>query len=277
MNTSIQRSFVVVTFVAGPLSATGRQTGAQWLNYPTPGVPRTPDGRVDLTAAPPRQQDGHIDFSGVWLPDPVKTDATLRAQTATLGEATTIRLKTSDGMPIPFLPTAQAAFNERRARNEQAPSNRCLPHTVVDAFLVPEPFKFVHSRGLTVLLFEEGNQFRQVFTDGRPFPTEMQPAWFGYSIGHWEADTFVVDTRGFNDRGRLDVVTPLGQSETLHTTERFRRPSVGTLQVRITIDDPVRFSHAWTAQTIWFRLLPDTEFIEYICENEKDAAHLAGK
>ena len=165
-------------------------------------------------------------------------------------------------------------MNERRRAGELGPASHCLPHTIVDYFLVPAPFKFVHTPGLTIMLFEEFNHFRQVFTDGRPFPDDMQPAWFGYSVGKWDGDAFVVETAGFNNRGWLDVGTPLTASEALRTTERFLRPNVGSLQVQVTIADPITFSRTWKTQTIWFRLMPDTDFIEHICENEKDfAAH----
>jgi hypothetical protein len=97
----------------------------------------------------------------------------------------------------------------------------------------------------------------------------MQPAWFGYSVGKWEGDAFVVETAGFNNRGWLDVATPL------KATESRARPSVsaaerlGSLQVQVTIADPASYSRTWKTQTIWFRLMPDTDFIEHICENEK--------
>lgn len=135
---------------------------------------------------------------------------------------------------------------------------------------MPSPFKFVHAPGLTLLLFEEFQHFRQVFTDGCPFPDDMQPAWFGYSIGRWEGDEFVIDTAGFNRQGWLGLdSTPLTHSETLRTTERFRRPSAGALQVQVTITDPSQFARPWRTQTINFRLLPDTDLVEYICDNDR--------
>jgi hypothetical protein len=141
-----------------------------------------------------------------------------------------------------------------------------MPHTVVDAYLVPEPIKIVHTAGLTILLQEEYQHFRQIFTDGRAFPADMQPAWYGYSVGRWEGEEFVVESAGFNNQGWLDL-TPLTHSESLRTTERFRRPNVGTLQVQVTINDPSKFSRVWRTQTISFRLVADADLVEYLCDN----------
>jgi len=242
---------------------------AQWIHYPDPRIPRTADGQPNLKAPAPRLSDGRIDLSGLWQPDP---KATVGAPPVgqTLGEDPVIRLRTADGSPFPLLPAAEAEYKKRMQAGEQGPASRCLPHTIVDYYLVPAPIKFVHTPGLTIMLFEEYDHFRQVFTDGRSFPADMQPAWFGYSIGRWEGDAFVIETAGLNTQGWLDV-TPLPHSESLRTTERFRRPTFGTLQVQVTIDDPATFSRAWTTQTISFRLLPDTDFFEHICENEKDS------
>ena len=257
------------------LSGLSVLVNAQWLNYPTPGLPRLPDGKPDLNAVMPHRPDGTVDFTGVWFPDASATAGT-RREGGRLGEEAGIGLTTEDGSPIPpRLPDASAIEQERRRTGALSPSNRCLPHTIPDAMLAPAPFKFVQTPGLTVLLFEEYNQFRQIFTDGRPFPPDMQPAWFGYSIGRWEGDTFVIQTAGFNDRGwSFGGSAPIPRSEALRTTERFRRVNVGTLTLQVTVDDPKTFAKPWTSNVIRFRLLPDSDFIEHICENEKDQGHI---
>jgi hypothetical protein len=257
------------------LSGLSVLVNAQWLNYPTPGLPRLPDGKPDLNAVMPHRPDGTVDFTGVWFPDASATAGT-RREGGRLGEEAGIGLTTEDGSPIPSrLPDASAIEQERRRTGALSPSNRCLPHTIPDAMLAPAPFKFVQTPGLTVLLFEEYNQFRQIFTDGRPFPPDMQPAWFGYSIGRWEGDTFVIQTAGFNDRGwSFGGSAPIPRSEALRTTERFRRVNVGTLTLQVTVDDPKTFAKPWTSNVIRFRLLPDSDFIEHICENEKDQGHI---
>jgi hypothetical protein len=99
----------------------------------------------------------------------------------------------------------------------------------------------------------------------------MQPAWYGYSVGHWESDEFVVETRGFNDLTWLDDSgTP--HTEKMRAIERFRRLSVGRMDLEVTIDDPEAYTAPWTV-LIQLELMPDTELIEDVCDNEKDAQH----
>ena len=105
------------------------------------------------------------------------------------------------------------------------------------------PFKIVQHPGLTIVLFEEFNNWRQVFTDGRPLPVDPQPAWLGYSVGRWDGDTFVVESAGFNDRAWLDAGgTP--HSEALTTIERLRRLDFGHMEAEFTFDDPRAFTLA---------------------------------
>jgi hypothetical protein len=251
-------SLLVVTAASG---------SAQWLRHPDPRIPRTAEGQPNLQAPAPRLPGGGIDLSGVWLPDPKATVGGVPVG-QTLGEDPVIRLRTEDGTPFPLLPAADAEYKERLRRGDHGPSSRCMPHTIVDAYLVPEPIKIVHADGLTILLQEEYQHFRQIFTDGRTFPADMQPAWYGYSVGRWEGDEFVIETRGLNTQGWLDL-TPLTHTPSLRLTERFRRPNVGTLQVQATVNDPSTFSRGWRTQTISFRLQPDADLIEYLCDNNR--------
>ena len=116
--------------------------------------------------------------------------------------------------------------------------------------------------------------FRQVFTDGRKFPATWEfPAYLGYSIGHSEGDTFVVETAVFNERTPIDAIRH-PRSEAMHMTERYRRRDVGHLDVAITFDDPKMYSKPFTVN-ITHLLQPDTDILEYVCnENEKDRPHL---
>ena len=252
--------------IAAALLVVAADSGsAQWLQRRDPKIPRTPDGQPNLTAPAPRLPDGRIDLSGVWLPDPKATAGGVPVG-QTLGEDPVIRLRTEDDSPFPLLPAAVAEYKERLRRGDHGPSSRCMPHTIVDTYLVPEPIKIVHADGLTILLQEEYQHFRQIFTDGRTFPADMQPAWYGYSIGRWEGDEFVIETRGLNTQGWLDL-TPLTHTESTHLTERFRRPNAGTLQVQAIVNDPGKFSRVWKTQTILFRLQADADLIEYLCDN----------
>ena len=159
-----------------------------------------------------------------------------------------------------MLPAAAALYKQRlTGLGKDRPSGHCLPHSVPDAMLIPEPFKIVHHPGVTFILFEEFVQFRQVFTDGRALPKNPQPNWFGYSIGRWEGDSFVIESSGFNDQSWIDD---------------DGHPRNKTMQ--ITIDDPKAYTKPWSA-LLHYTLLPDTELLEFVCDNEKDAPHLVGK
>jgi len=244
----------------------------QWINYPTPGLPRTADGKPILSAPAPKTREGKPDLSGVWL--------RLEGESAPAANSNQLAYSLSWFMPrnaqVPLRPEAAAIFQERAARSGGGrPSERCLPHGVPGAMLPPTPFKLVQTPGLTLILYEDFVDYRQIFTDGRPHPRSMNPAWYGYSIGKWDGDAFVVDTVGFNDVSWLDGLG-LPHSEELHVTERFQRINVGRMQMQGTIDDPRMYTKPWTFH-VEFKLLADTDLIEYFCENEKDAAHIVGK
>jgi hypothetical protein len=250
------------TFLSAGLSAWA-PVSAQWLNYPTPGIPRTPDGKPDLAAPGPKTADGKSDLSGLWKAPSGKYLANLAAD-----------LKPEE---VSFQPWAAALFNERLENlAKDRPTARCLPHGVPDQMAVAGyPFKIVQIPGMVLILYEEMTHFRQIFTDGRELPKDPNPAWLGYSVGHWDQDTLVVDTAGFNDQSWLDDPGH-PHTEALHVIERFRRKDFGHLDIQITIDDPKAYTKSWTV-TENFNLLADTELLENICENEKDVPHLVGK
>jgi hypothetical protein len=258
---------------------------AQWINYPTPGTPRTKDGKPNLAAPSPKTRDGKPDLSGIWesLP-PAKDIASHRWPQGAAGNGFDTADESDfdlenylpDGAKITLTPAAEALFTQRiRGLGAGRPSGQCLPHSIPDAMLIPADFKIVQNPALTLILFEEFNHYRQIFTDGRPLPADPNPAWFGSSIGKWERDTFVVDTVGFNDRSWLDDHGH-PHSDALHTTERYRRKDFGHMEMQLTVDDPKTYTAPWTA-TIQFRLFPDTDLIEDICENERDSRHEVGR
>ena len=249
---SVTAGIAIFFVMAGTVSA-------QWLNIPLPGTPRTADGAPDLNAPVRRTPDGKPDLSGIWRAAQGRYLANLAADE-------------DAGVP-PFQPWAAALYEERVGnRGKDRPSGRCLPHAVPDNMMVRSgPFKIIQTPGVVVILFEEFNHFRQIFTDGRDHPEETVPTWFGYSIGRWEEDTLVVDTIGFNDRSWLDNPGH-PHSDAMHVTERFRRRDFGHLDIQITIDDPKAYTRPWTANAR-FDVLPDQEMLESICENEKDYEH----
>jgi hypothetical protein len=233
----------------------------QWASIPLPNTPRTPDGKPNLAAPAPKTADGKPDMSGIWR---VAEGKYLQNIATDIGEA-------------PFQPWAGALYKERAENlGKGRPSERCIPHGIPDGMLVRNsPFKIVQTPGVFVILYEEFNHYRQVFTDGRRFPPETNESWFGYSVGHWEGETFVAETVGFNDKSWFDDPGH-PHSEQLRVTERFRRVNFGRMEMQITFDDPKAYTKPWGA-TIAFNLLADTELIESICENERDREHMVGK
>jgi hypothetical protein len=234
---------------------------SQWVNIPIPNTPRDANGKPNLTAPAPKTADGKPDLSGVWR---IADGKYLQNIAVDVGEA-------------PFQPWAAALYKERADNlGKGRPSERCIPHGIPDGMLVRNsPFKIVQTPAVTVVLYEEFNHYRQIFSDGRGFPPEANPSWFGYSTGKWEGDTFVAETIGFNDESWFDDPGH-PHSDALRVTERFRRIDFGHMQMQVTFDDPKAYTKPWSAN-VPFTLIPDSELIESICENERDRAHMIGK
>ena len=256
---------------------------AQWLHYPTPGVPRNPDGKPNLTAPAPRTSNGKPDFSGVWITgNPVPCDPVKGADLLDCDAELPIALEAIDigrGLPggLPYQPWA-AALVKQRIENEgkDDPHTRCLPLTVPRDYGLPHLQKIVQTGGLLLILTEWNAGYRQIFLDGRPLPVDPQPSFNGYSSAKWEGDTLVVQTNGLRDGIWLDLKgDPLTEAAKL--TERFRRPNYGRLEIEFTVDDPKAYTKPWTV-TFKQAIMPDTELLDEIClENEKSYRHLPGK
>jgi hypothetical protein len=239
---------------------------AQWAKVPTPVIPRSADGKPNLSAPAPRLADGKPDLSGVWEPAATKWLRNLGAD-----------LKPED---IPFQPWAKTVYDERAAglHWREEPDANCLPQGVPKILVAPAPWKVVQTPNLIVFVHEAFNLWRQVFLDGRELAVteDTTPTWMGYSTGKWEGDTLVVETRGFNGKVWLDQ---LGKpsTEALHVTERFKRKDFGHMDIDITIDDPKAYTKPWSV-TVGARLAPNTELMEFIClENEKDVGRKSEK
>lgn len=231
---------------------------AQWLNHPTPGLPRTHDGRPDLSSPAPRTLDGKPDLSGIW-------------RLNGLGYTFNI-FGTQKVEMMPWARELQA----KRALGfaKDSPDTNCLPAGPRAGLFGMSPVKFVQTSGLLLILYEDAPT-RQVFLDGRKLPEDPNPTWMGYSVGHWEDDTLVVESAGFNDRTWLDL-SGRPHTEALRVTERFRRLDVGRMRLDMTFDDPKAYARPWTI-TVDVQLFPDTELLENVCnENEKDRHRLVG-
>jgi hypothetical protein len=271
-------------------SLMGVAMDAQWLNYKTPGVPRTADGKPRLDAPAPRFFDGHPDLSGVWMHDLTPVAELRRIYGSFIDEEIKNELPgmaagsiqkyvlniLADFTPdnSPARPETQATFAQRLSSAESL----CLPPGVFPflfqvAGFLSEPIKIAQAPRLTMIMYEVGVLYRQIYTDGRTLPREINlPAYHGYSAGRWERDTFVVETAGFNDKTQLDI---LGHphSDQLRVLERFRRRDFGHLDVEMTFDDPKMYTRPFTI-TIAYHLLADQDIFEMFDENEKDCAHI---
>jgi hypothetical protein len=250
---------------------------AQWIDHPTPGIPRLANGKPNLAAPVPKTADGKPDLTGRWQRARGTGRPTQRTNNAGLAMGPNLADFMRPGETIPPLLPPYEALHQQRMANFMAdrPSSHCLPHSIPDQMLIGVPLKIVQNPGLTLILYEEFARFRQIFTDGRNFPPVSNPAWLGYSIGRWDGDWFVVDTRGFNDKSWLDD-SGRPHTEALHTIERFRRRDFGHMDIEVTIDDPQAYTKPWSFP-MQFEFLADTEMIEDVCDNEKDYAHAVGK
>ncbi|MEP7306308.1 MAG: hypothetical protein ABJA98_12390 [Acidobacteriota bacterium] len=270
----------VVLFLV--LALVAHTASAQWVKYPTPGTPRTPDGRPILTARTQRASNGKPDLSGVWhvQPTPLEEMKRLFGNDVDTIQVPGMEVDTISKYGInifqdfkpeeaPVRPDVAAILARRGdGRPEPLPLTYCLPGGVVLSTLLSEVTKIVQTPGLIVIMLELGGT-RQIYMDGRKHVADPSPSWLGYSVGKWEGDTLVVDTVGFNGKSWLDI---LGhpQSESAHVVERYRRRDFGHMDVEITIDDSKWYTKPFTVK-VTHLLQPDTDILEYFCnENEQD-------
>jgi len=223
-------------------TALGTTVAAQWLNYPTPGIPRTANGKPNLSAPAPRTSDGKPDLTGLWT-----------------GFSGVADLKLDDAQPW-----ARALVQQRTDNfNKDNPYYRCLPEgpgpTAADVAAVR---RIVQTPAIIAVLYGDLT-YRQIFMDGRKLETDPNPSWMGYSVGRWEGDTLVVDSVGFNDRTWVNRNYP--HTESLRMTERYRRTDFGHLQIEATLQDPGAYARPWTVRVL-AQLDADTEMGDIRCD-----------
>ncbi|HEX4276554.1 MAG TPA: hypothetical protein VHZ74_14425 [Bryobacteraceae bacterium] len=256
-----------------------RFASAQWIKYPTAGVPRDKSGKPNLAAPSPRTAGGKPDFSGMWMiADALPCPKMLTDDLGECLEKNPIGQITADlNAAVPGgLPLRPRALEIRKQRQTTGldPHVKCLPSSFPRMFTLPHITKFVQTPALLILANEFNASYRQIFLDGRPLPVDPQPSWNGYSTARWDGNTLVVETNGFRDDLWMDMAgTPL--TSTARVTERFRRPVFGTLEIDATVDDPTVYTHPWSFKIV-DKLVVDTELIDEIClENEKSSKHMA--
>jgi hypothetical protein len=245
---------------------------SQFLGYPTPGVPHTADGKPNLAAPAPRTADGKPDFSGMYGWINIGTWCGAEC-TDTQISREFINIAASLKSPPPYQPWAADLVKKRSVEQGLDPNVHCMPRGAPRIWTDDYYKRIFMVPGRMIILTERNMQYRQIFTDGRALPKDPNPVWNGYSTGHWEGDTLVVETSGFRDDLWLDARgDPLTEQGKM--TERIRRPNYGNLEVEMTINDPKAYTAPWTVK-VNQPLVLDSELIDYYClENEKDSAHM---
>jgi hypothetical protein len=249
---------------------------AQWLKYPTPGVPKKSDGSPNLSAPAPRTADGRPDLSGVWDIDHNRPCPPEGCADMEVGqEFVDFGWGLKGGLPLqPWAADLKQKRMEEYGKDD--PASHCLPGGLAKNHTTPLLRKIVQTPGLLVILYERNATFRQIFLDGRPLPEINLPSANGYSSGKWEGDTLIVQSAGFTDGLWLDRNgSPM--TDAAAVTERFRRVNFGRLEIEVTVSDSKAYKNPWTV-TLTHLLVPDTDLVDYIClENERDIPHLVGK
>ena len=265
-------SFVFgLTLFAGELSAqiiqlgSSGQVGERFANLPARPAPRMPDGRVSLGPYP-----GEV---GMWLPFSGATERVVNPDNLDAAAAAQYpdRPSMSD---VPFQPWAKELYLYRRG-NQFEPHTRCKPSGGPRQFLTPYGVEFVDLPELhRIFIMDQGgpHTYRTIYMDVKSHPKNLVPSYYGHSIGHWEGDTLVVDTRGYNEAFWFDR-TGLPHTDQLHTTERFTRKDSKTMKYEITIDDSGAYTAVWSSSfTLGWD--PEQELFEYICQDNNLASGL---
>ena len=246
------------------LAAPALLLDAQWIHHADAGIPRLPNGKPNLAAPAPRTADGKPDLSGVWNRISPKYRVNISA----------------DLKPEEIQPWARKLVEERTENLGRDSMNaRCLPSGpayATDADSTAGGMMKIIQTPTMIVILNPDLTYRQIYMDGRKLEDAPNPSWMGYSAGHWDGDTLVVESNGFNDRSWLDT-SGHPHSEALRVTERYRRRNFGNLELDVTFSDPAVYAHPWTV-AVQAELAPDTEMIEYVCNEEhSDIGHLVGK
>ncbi len=243
---TLSKIATIVSMLSVPLAA-------QWLDHPTPGIPRTAAGKPNLTAPAPRTADGKPDLSGQWQRISPKYYENIAA----------------DLKPGEVQPWAEALVQTRKENlHKDHMSLQCLPWGP-NYSTSGRMAKIVQTPDL-ILMLDEALTYRQIFMDGRKLETDPNPSWMGYSVGHWDGNTLVVESNGYNDRTWLDR-DGHAHTEALRMTERYQRRDFGHMDIEVTLNDPAVYARPWTVNLVAV-LSADNQLLEDVC-NETGAGH----
>jgi hypothetical protein len=239
---------LVLLVSAAPLSA-------QWLSLPSPGIPRTADGRPDLSAPVPRSAAGRPQLEGLWR---------LRTISGDLFDESKLKDST------------RALIREREhSFFVEEPGTQCLPRGPGHLSVGDQLRRIVEGSTVIAVLHEDLTH-RQIFIDGRTLEPNASPTWTGYSVGRWDGDTLVVESNGFNDKTWLHN-KGLPHTEALRVTERYRRLDFGHLRLDVVYDDPGAFEAPLEA-SFAMELAADDQLLEVVCaEASEGLSHWVGK
>jgi hypothetical protein len=271
MKKMTKRMWLRYLFAASVLTVSSPVLFAQWLGYPTANVPLTPDGKPNLAAPTPKNADGTPDLSGMWGWEN-RYNCGAKCNDTQIGREF-IDIAAGLNGRVPYQPWAAELVQKRRVQQGLDPNVHCMPRGAPRIWTDDYYKRIFQVPGRVLILTERNIQYRQIFTDGRPLPADPNPTWNGYSIGHWEGDTLIVETNGFRDDLWLDA-TGKPVTEAAKTIEKIRRPNYGTLEIELTIDDPKAYTAPWTVK-MTEPLVLDSELLDYYClENERDSVHM---
>jgi hypothetical protein len=270
MPRNVLATTALVAMVSALAGLAPAPAAAQWIGYPTAHVPRTSDGKVDMTAPTPRMASGKPDFTGIWISDRTEEGEETISDASSLPsgfQMANFGVSMPDGLP--YRAWLEPLVAERTANLAiDDPHIRCLPDFFLRAYGLPHMLKFVHTPDLLVVLDEMNAGYRQVFTDGRALPDEPSPSWQGYSSAKWSDDTLVVDTIGIRNGTWIDWNgSELTEAAKVH--EEIRRVDFGHMEIKVTVDDPKAYTKPWSV-TLRQRVVVDAELIDEVClENEQ--------
>jgi hypothetical protein len=279
------RRFTTMLTAAALTMAVSPTLHAQWPRHAQPGVPKGPDGQVNMTAPTPRTPDGKPDLSGIWDVSP-RREKPGEAPPGRPPLAVFANLAVAMVGGLPLQPWAKE-LSDKRVANQRYdnPDALCLPQGPTQYHLDPQPRQIYQMPQRTLIVYESNYGIRTIHTDGRALPKlgEPQPYWHGYSVGRWDGNTFVVESNNFRGvQGGHPSDAWLDQmghpyTEALRLTERFQRVNFGNLHIDVTVDDPKAYTRPFTVRVEQVIIADGWEMVEFICHENQQFLKMTGR